>query len=112
MAFGNHAEMGPQSELKVRPAATDEYNSPQLRSKKAKTLNMSVGHRFDTDYALSAVMLSWRGDAEDRHEQHGEIVQQNFNKPETVKKSSYGPTPQKSGAVGASKAGSTVNSYF
>ena len=67
MAFGNHAEMGSQSFDKVRPAATVDGNAPVQRSKKARMLNMSTSHRFDTGYALSAVMNGSRGDKQDKN---------------------------------------------
>lgn len=109
MAFGAHGEYGTQSAAKVRPAATVETNSPQQTSKKAKRINMAVS-RFKTDYPLSAVMLSWRGESGER-EQHGEIVQQNFHKSEEAKRTGYGNIPQHGGSFGGALGGNDA-SFF
>jgi hypothetical protein len=47
--------------MEVRPRATVDGNSPVERSRKAERINMSVKHRFGTDYELAAVMLGYRG---------------------------------------------------
>lgn len=97
MPFGNHAEMGSQSELKVRPEHTDDKGA--LVHKKAKRLNMSVHHRFSTAYSVKDVMLGFRGDPDPQREQTGDVVIQNYARPETAKKGAYGPTPQHDGAI-------------
>lgn len=107
MAFGAHAEYGTQSASKVRPAATTEFNSPQQTSKKAKRMNMSPSHRWGTDYGLSAVMLSWRGDEDERREQHGDMVQQNFYRNEAPKKSSSANMPNR--IIGGARGGQDAN---
>jgi hypothetical protein len=51
------------------PHGTVDGNSPVERSKKAVRLDMSVKHRFGTDYDIDSVMCGKRGD--ERHGQTG-----------------------------------------
>lgn len=90
MAFGNHAEMGSQSADKVRPAATVDGNTSITPSKKATKLNMSISHRFGTEYSISAVMNGFRGDKDASRELHGDLNSRDYTPSETPKKGTFG----------------------
>lgn len=47
------------------PGGTVDGNASYQRSRKARTLNMSVAHRFGTDYPVSSCVASFRGSKED-----------------------------------------------
>lgn len=55
----------PSFNSQVMVGGTVDGNAPTLRNRKAKVLNMSVAHRFHSDYPVTAVIASFRGSKED-----------------------------------------------
>ena len=85
--------------MEVRPRATVDGNSPVERSRKAERINMSVKHRFGTDYDVDSVMVGNRG-----HEKAGQAGVMNgrsqISMSETGKKSTAGERTPFGGSVG------------
>jgi hypothetical protein len=91
MGFGTNDSITSGTQFPM-PGGSVDGNSPRARSKKG--VKIKIGGHIETDYPLSAVMLSQRGDEHQVREQHREMNGRSQIAPsETPKKGTFGNTP-------------------